>query len=220
MDFDGNLGELTARVRLHPDEARNLRVLELVRVMRAKWTAEPDPVEACDEFPGTAWLVRRKVEMMLPRPPRDERSEEAPNVPVVDAGFLDEAVGALRRLHAEAGAYRFRPLADPAPKHRSVVGANPERLAMAWPRLRPRPAPPVVRIKAELDPITDRVERWRMLLRTGRVRFPRPQEPRREVVGMFVALMGLWAGGEVVVRQTEPYSPLEVESRAPGGVSE
>lgn len=218
MPFDGNLAGLTARIRRHPDEARHLRVLELVRTMRDKWTAEPDPVDACDEFPSTAWLVRRKVEMVLPRPPREDAETLAEAAPA-DTGFLGEAVEALRRRYQEASAYHFRMAAPPTGVHRSVAGATLQRLAAAWPRLRSRPVPPVVRVKADEDPIVDRVERWRQLLRGGPVRFPRPREARSEVVGMFVALLGLWAGGEVHIRQEQPYSPLEVEAHAPGDVS-
>jgi hypothetical protein len=210
MEFDGNLAELTARIRLHPETARDLRVLELVRVMRAKWAREPDPVEACDEFPGTAWVVRRKVEMVLPRPPREEASPV--EAPAADRTWVEPAVESLRHLFAAASAYHFRP---PGPRRvtRSVSGASAARLVAAWPRVRPRPAPPMVRVAAEADPITDRIGRWRTLLRAGPVRFPWPDEPRSEVVGMFVALLGLWASGEVVVRQEQPYALLDVERR-------
>jgi chromatin segregation and condensation protein Rec8/ScpA/Scc1 (kleisin family) len=214
-EFDGNLIRLTERLKRHPEEARQLHALKLVQTMVEKWNAQDDPVESSDEVPATAWVVRRKIEMVLPRPalaePAEPESLASPAVTDSDHAWLEPAIACLRHLRANTSRHHERPRGEWPKARHPVRGRSIETLPRAWPRLKPRTTAAPTTVLRETDPLPKRVERWRQALAPGRpVFFPDEQTPRQEVVGMFIALLLLWSSGEVSVHQHAMFEPLEV----------
>ena len=220
MEFDGNLIQLIDRLKRHPEEARHLSALQMVLTMIEKWNAQEDPVESSDEVPTTAWVVRRKIEMILPADKAPELSEEelAPDNEPSDRRWLAPSVVALQQLQQRAGQYHARPVAQWPPRLCPVLGRSLESLPLAWPHLKIRKAPAATRVYREVDPLQTRIDRWyQWLLASPRMQFPSSELSRSEVVAMFIALMLLWSQGEVSVDQTAIFQPLEVSSH---GVSQ
>ena len=219
-EFDGNLVRLTERLRRHPEEVRELRVLHLVQTMIEKWNAQEDPVESSDEVPATAWIVRRKIEMVLPVPsvpepgPDDTPQEKEP----VDATWVASASSHLQYLQHIAGRHHRRQISNWPKPLRPVRGRDIQSLPLAWPHLKLRKGPSPTKVFREADPLPARIERWRQWLAHGhRVQFPDPGLSRQEVVAMFIALILLWSRDEVFVDQRAVYAPLEVNGHVNGG---
>ncbi len=212
MQFDGNLIQLTERLRRHPEEAKTLNVHEFVHAMVEKWRTDRDLIEVSEEVPQTAWVVRRKVEMLLPapKPPPEDPMESAPD-PDARRDWVTPAVATLKRAQAEALRYHFRPRSSQPPRFRPIRGRQIGELPLAWPKLKRRISPPPTRVYREVDPVGARLRRWQeWLSREEPARFPPPDWPREEVVRMFIALLTLWSNGEVVIDQAGTFNPLEV----------
>ncbi len=211
MQFDGNLARLTERLRRHPEEAKALNVHDFVCAMVETWRGERDLSQVSDEVPQTAWVVRRKVEVLLPapEPPAEDGTESASESPVRD--WVDLAVANLKHIQAAALRYHFRPRGAWPPRSRPVRGRQITELPSAWPKLKRRTSPPPSRVYRDVDPLVERVRRWReWLSREEPARFPPPEWSREEVVRMFIALLTLWSNGDVVIEQAGTFHPLEV----------
>lgn len=209
--FDGDLASLTERLRRHPEEVRALSVLRLVQTMVERWNAKSDPVASSDEVPATAWVVRRKIEMALPRPASSELAEAIEEEPQPSRSWLAPAIAQLECLRRQANMLHLRERSA-WPQHLRPVSGRPiASLPEAWPRLKSKRIPSPTKIYREDDPIADRMQRWRHWLEhEAAVSFPSAQMGRIEVVSMFVALILLWSAGEVNVKQAQVYAALEV----------
>ena len=209
--FDGDLASLTERLRRHPEEVRGLSVLRLVQTMVERWNAKSDPVASSDEVPATAWVVRRKIEMALPRPVASELAEVIEEQAQPSRSWLAPAMAQLEGLRRQANMLHLREPSAWPERLRPVSGRPIASLPEAWPRLKSKRIPAPTKIYREDDPIADRMQRWRHWLEhEAAVSFPSAQMGRIEVVSMFIALILLWSAGEVNVEQAQVYAPLEV----------
>lgn len=213
-DFDGDLFRLTERLRRHPEEVRTIKALNLVRTMVEKWYAQDDPVESSDEVPITAWVVRRKIEMVLPA--LQSAGEAVDTAPAADAlpltrDWIGPAITALQAANQVRLGYHLRSASAWPKPLRPVSGRNWPDLAQAWPNLKPKRATPSTVVRRDPDPIASRIARWHAWLAAdSTVRFPAASMDRTEVVALFIALMLLWAGGDVDIQQTAAFTALEV----------
>lgn len=211
--FDGDLRALADRLRRHPGEARHLRVKAMVASLSERWREAPDMLSVSDEVPVGAWVVRKKVHELLPRPEDPADEPDSVWTGAVPDWIRAAVAGLAPRLETQA-------LSFPRPEHPArerkpapVKAASTAHLASAWPRLRPPRKLPPVRVNPEPDPLERRLERLRSLLRErGRWRFPPAERySRRETVALFLALLVLWHQGEVGIGQRAWDEPMEVE---------
>lgn len=207
---DQDLWQVAETLKRKPDQARALEVHPLVVGLAHHWRRAEDLLAPGDEVSLTAWVIRKKAEWLLPRP---EASPALPSAPEVDPGWIAEAVRRLKARREEAARRHGRPITLSAPHLPKVLGADLARLSKSWPaaprRARPRP---VVRLRLGQAPEERLTALRRRLAERGCFRFPWPGlGGRAEVVAWFVALLHLWAEGEVELSQGDPWQPLEVK---------
>ena len=153
--------------------------------------AELEPEEAAEE------LARRLAEY--------RRAKEA-------AGFLRERLHERRHLHFRLGPAPLAPKVE-----RKLAPQDPEKLAGALRLLAVEPpAPSVAHMALRFPPVSQFLDRWRMLLRR-RSRFDFDQEvaglSRVEVAVAFLALLELRKQNEIAIAQAAPFAPIRI-SRA------
>lgn len=206
---DQGLWQVAETLKRKPDQARALEVHPLVVGLAHHWRRAEDLLAPGDEVSLTAWVIRKKAEWLLPRP---EPAPASPSAPEVDPGWVAEAVRRLQARREEAARRHGRPGTLPLPRFPKLLGADVARLSQSWPvaprRARPRP---VVRLRLGQAPEERLSALRRRLAERGSFPFPWPGlGGRDEVVAWFVALLTLWAEGEVELAQGDPWQPLEV----------
>ncbi len=205
--------EIASRVRRHPEWVLSLLVSSLVHEASERWRGAHDLLEVTDEVPITAWVVRRKSDLLLPgATPAEEPGVEEPG----DAApWIPQSVQDLRVLLAQAqerhgGCRRLEP-GPPAP----VKGATPWTLAWSWPKLKiPKMTTPT-RIQPEVDPVRERLARIRDRMKSDGLNGIGFEDlvgsPRTlDRVATFLALTQLWHRRELVLEQTQAYGPIWV----------
>jgi chromatin segregation and condensation protein Rec8/ScpA/Scc1 (kleisin family) len=206
---DPSLRQVAETIKRKPDQARAVEVHPLVVGLAHRWRRAEDLLAPGDEVSLTAWVIRKKAEWLLPRP---EPAQASPSAPEVDPGWVSEAVRRLQAVWEEAARRHGRPCSLSLPRFPKLLGADVARLSQSWP-VAPRRARsrPVVRLRLGQAPEERLTALRRRLEELGSFRFPWPGlGGRDEVVAWFVALLALWAGGEVELSQGEPWQPLEV----------
>lgn len=210
--FDAeSLPELFELLRRRPWLARELKVYHVVQTMAGRWRDAQDVLEVTDEVPMTAWIVRKKAEVLLPPDPGAQAAE--PFEPENDTrpGWLDHAVFALQRRWEEALRMHERPVGFRPRVRAPVKNPSPWKLAWAYPQVRVKPSTPPQVVHSEPDPIADRWEMIRAELarRGGRLTFDElPARNPRARAGNFVALVQLWQSQEIELVQTDAFGVL------------
>jgi segregation and condensation protein A len=153
--------------------------------------SELEPEEAAEE------LARRLAEY--------RRAKEA-------AGFLRDRLEERRHLHFRLGPAPLAPKVE-----RQLAPQEPEKLAAALRLLAVEPpAPSTAHMGLRFPPVSQFLERWRLLLRR-RSRFDFDQEvdglSRVEVAVAFLALLELRKQNEIAIAQSAPFAPIRI-SRA------
>lgn len=207
--------EIASRVRRHPEWVLSLLVSSLVHEASERWRGAQDLLEVTDEVPITAWVVRRKSDLLLPgAPPAEEPLVEEPGEA---APWIPQAVEELRVLLARAqerhfGCRRIEP--GPPPP---VKGATPWTLAWSWPKLkRPKVIAPT-RIRPETDPVRERLARIRDRMKTiglNGIGFEELVGSARTTdrVTTLLALTQLWHRQELALDQSQAYGPIWVRA--------
>ncbi|PSR33513.1 MAG: hypothetical protein C7B46_09540 [Sulfobacillus benefaciens] len=206
------INDLAERVRRHPDMVLSIEVLGLVRHYQARWREAQDLLDVTDEVPVTAWVVRRKSDMLLPRPADPEPEVFDASESEDSALWLSWAVAELQaRFQAATQTHRRPPTITPN-RVTAVKDASPWKLAWSWPKVKPLANRPVQIIPPEQDPIGERLRRIRALLQevsepialTALVDSHMP----RETVLTFSAIVQLWHQDEIAVSQNAPFQQV------------
>lgn len=211
------MNELAEQIRRQPQLAQTVNVAQLVQDLAGRWRQLTDMIDASEEVPVAAWIVRRKVEGLVR--PELEGVEEA----VFDAGlrplWLDEAVGLLKTSFEDAARFGSRS-AESAPQPLPAPVQDPSVWKILWsyPKLRVRPAIPVTVVRPSEWPLARVMGDWLDRL-AGRPRLLLHEEmagrPRQEWAAAFVAVVHLWHEQSVELTQEQPFAPLVIASVNP-----
>ncbi|MCL5115674.1 MAG: hypothetical protein M1272_00790 [Firmicutes bacterium] len=211
------LKSIADRIRRQPLLARELDVSVLAQEVAGRWREHSDMLQASEEVPVAAWIVKKKVEGLI-RP--DEPEEEAVGFDEsLRPAWLDEALGPLQALARSAEGYipgsavaLDRP---PAP----VKDPSPWKLAWSYPVLRPKKEPPPRVVAREAEPLQhhmqrllDQVERARQMDFHSAV----AGRPRPEWVAQFLAAVHLWHARTIDAAQETPFGAIQLAARAQG----
>ncbi len=220
-DWEGDLQLLASKVRRRPVIARELRLFYLVRFLAKRWRIVRDLQLVSEEAPVTAWIIRRKSDLVLPQKDPEPESE----VPTAESRredvFVRQATEALQGLWAMAQDTYARPVTEhPASRYRPVKGADPEKLAAAWPKLRVKSAAVPQRVvKAESNPLDERISRVLHRLHDyGRpLTFDMTVEHKNpaDIGNTFLAVVHLWHQEAVELNQEKPYDAIWIALKAP-----
>ncbi len=205
--------EIASRIRRQPHWVLSLLVSSLVHEASERWRGAQDLLEVTDEVPVTAWVVRRKSDLLLPGAAPEE--DVLPEEPIDAAPWLSSATGHLRALQAQAAhLHARRPCLvpkSPAP----VKGASPWKLAWSWPKLKIPTAIAPRLIQPEVDPVRERLARIRHRLTSAPLNglgfdelVDSPQTIDR--IMTFLALTQLWHTNELTMEQSHAYGKIWV----------
>ena len=210
---DGELKVLADKIRRQPQLAQDMDVSLLVSELSGRWHRYHNMLEASDEVPVAAWIVRRKVEGLV-RPPSEEPESE-PFDEERRPPWLRESIEILQLCGQDAQRYLGRPVATlmaaPPPP---VKDATLWKLAWSYPKVKKKEQPVVRTVARPSRPLGDYV---RQLLRrlAGKPRLVLQielnGEAREQWVAAFLAAVHLWHGRVVQLQQTEPFGFLVVE---------
>ena len=217
--WQGDIQALALKVRRSPMLARELHLVYLVQFVSERWREAADLQTVSDEAPVTAWIIRRKSDLVLPqRQVAGEDALEESGADGTDALWLAGAVQGLRSVFEAAQMYHGH--ASHSGDHEvyhPVKGADLLKLVGSWPQLRPpKPAIAPQLVRDDEYPLEQRME-W--LLRTlhqraGLVGFrdvadsPQPGE----VVGAFLAVVHLWHQNQIAVHQDSAYDEIWLDA--------
>ena len=214
MEVSGtDLKLLADKIRRQPELAQGMDVSQLVEGWTGRWRQYSDMLQASDEVPLAAWIVRRKAEGLV-RPPLEEEDGE-PFDPERRPAWLLESEERLNDLKREGDRYLSRPLQvllTPSPP--GVKEATLGKLAGSFPKVRKREEPPSRTIARPFQPFMDHVRDLLHRL-AGKPRLVLQIEyqgaPQAEWVAAFLAAVHLWHGQALRLSQTEPFGLLVVE---------
>lgn len=207
--------DIVSRIRRQPEWVLSLVVSSLVHEASERWREAQDLLQVTDEVPITAWVVRRKSDLLLPgaMPEEDpvvaEPGDAAPWIPQAVDGLTLLQIRAQER---HAGHCRIEP--GPPPP---VKGASPWTLAWSWPKLKiPKLSAPT-RIRPEVDPVRERLARIRDRMRsTGSngIGFDELVGSARTTdrVMTLLALTQLWHRQELALEQSQAYGPIWIRA--------
>jgi segregation and condensation protein A len=212
------LRALADQVRRQPQLAREMDVSVLVDEVAGRWREHSDMLQASEEVPVAAWIVRRKVEGLIR--PEAEPDEPVPLDPALKPEWVGDGVAALTRLRDAAAARWPRPVPErlqmaPVP----VKDPSLWKLAWSYPRLRPKSAPAPQVVARETDPLDYHMEAlWTRIPAGTRIRFLEGLRGRGrdQWVAQFLALVHLWHVRRVEAEQSGPFQDLWVERREEG----
>ncbi len=208
---------IAERIRRHPEFARELNVSALAQEVAGRWREHSDMLQASEEIPVAAWIVKKKVEGLI-RP--DDPEPEGPTFDLsLRPEWLEDAVSELRNLEDRA-LMRWGRVGEPLPRPPAPVkDPSPWKLSWSYPTLRPKPAPIERRIAREPEPLSVHIE---MLYQTvqgeGQLRLQQSLmgRPRPEWVARFLAAVHLWHARRVQAEQGVPFGPIDL-TPADGG---
>jgi segregation and condensation protein A len=227
LDLDAFEGPFDLLLSLVLREELELREVDLAEIVIAfvERLAERDELDldACGEFLILiSALLELKARAMFP----EENAELGELEPEEAAEELARRLAEYRRAKESAAWLRERlderrdvyfrlgpaPLA-PAPE-RKLAPQSPLQLVEALRALAVEPpAPSVAHMALRFPPVSQFLERWRLLLRR-RSRFDFDQEvaglSRVEVAVAFLALLELRKQGEIAIAQAGPFAPIRI----------
>ena len=209
------LRALADQVRRQPHIAREMDVSMLVEEVAGRWREHSDMLQASEEVPVAAWIVRRKVEGLIR--PEAEPEEPVALDPALKPAWVDEGVESLLTLQ-EAAAMRWpRPMPEQLQSAPSPV-KDPSLWKLAWsyPRLRPKIVPPPQVVTRDTDPLDYHIQAlWERIVPGRRLRFLEDLRGRGrdQWVAQFLALVHLWHARRVEAEQEAPFQDLWVERR-------
>ncbi|WP_028962986.1 hypothetical protein [Sulfobacillus thermosulfidooxidans] len=212
--WEENVQALALKVRRRPLFARELRLLQLVRFLSERWRTVSDLQTVSEEAPVTAWIIRRKSDVVLPQVEPENEPEVLEPVEEYDEAWIEPATMALQQLWHSAQAFYSRPVSlHSAHPYRPIKGATVWKLAWSWPRLRvPKSSIPERVVTAENDPLEVRMDQFMRRLRSYERPVPfelmvNAHQPS-EVVTTFLAMVHLWHRQEVQVEQPGAFDPI------------
>lgn len=209
-ESDVDLKTIAERIRRQPGLAQDMDVSALVEEVAGRWREHSDMIEASEEVPVAAWIVRRKVEGLV-RPEVEDEEPEPFDVNKRPAWLVD-AVESLQ--HESSTGQRYWTRSIPVVIRRrpaAVKDASPWTLCWSYPRLRPRKSRPVATVAHQPLPLKVHIEEWRRRLVGGQmVAFQEAMagESRETWVVSFLAAAHLWHERAIEVRQNGAYAPL------------
>ncbi len=217
IDWHGDVQALAGKVRRSPQFARDLHLTHLVRFVSARWRTSVDLYTVSDEAPLTAWIIRRKSDLVLPQPEEEAPPDEAEPSAQRENLWLESASAALQELLRESNLWHMRPQGiRPMPLYHPVKGASAAKLTSSWPRLRPARVAPMHFLDPDDDPLPTRMARVVALLRdTGSPTVFTDlltDQSTPEIVSTFLAVVHLWHRRTVDVQQSAAYQEIWVEA--------
>lgn len=214
VDDGLELKTIADRIRRQPQLARELNVSALAQEVAGRWRQHSDMLQASEEVPVAAWIVRKKVEGLI-RP--DDPEPDGPSFdPALRPAWLDEAVEELgeraqgaRRFWGRAASVPERP---PAP----VKDPSPWKLAWSYPVLRVKKEPPPRIVAREAEPLGDHMQRLLEAMSSGlpyNFRAGLQGRPRPEWVAQFLAAVHLWHARSIEAEQAAPFEEIRMVKR-------
>lgn len=213
-----DLRALADQVRRQPQIARDMDVSVLVDEVTGRWREHSDMLQASEEVPVAAWIVRRKVEGLIR--PEAEPEEPAPLDPALKPAWVDEGLGVLASLRQAAAERWTRP--EPQPLRMAptpIKDPSLWKLAWSYPRLRPKAAPEARVVTREADPLAYHMRAlWDRIPPGRRMRFLEDLRGRGrdQWVAQFLALVHLWHMRRIEAEQTGAFHEVWVERREEG----
>lgn len=207
------ISEIASRIRRQPQWVLSLVVSSLVHQASERWREAEDLLGVTDEVPVTAWVVRRKSDLLLPGAIPDE--DITPDEPTDRASWISFATEQLTTLQSQAARHHARrprqQLRSPAP----VKGASAWALAWSWPKLKlPKVTAPRV-IQPQADQVRERLARIRHRLAAAPnhgMGFDELVESssRLDRITTLLALTQLWHTSELNLEQNHAFGPIWV----------
>lgn len=213
FDDAPDLQELANRIRRDPRLAQVMDVSALVGQVVGRWRQYNDLLEASEEVPLAAWIVRRKVEGLvrpeLPEPElltfdRDQRALW----PSRGAELLKIQQSQAERFLPRSAGVSFPRL--PAP----VKEASVWKLVWSFPRLRPPKKLPFAVVKPQVAPLQEHMQSWLTRLdQQNQVVFQEELAhfPRRKWPVYFLAAVHLWHDQAVYLSQAHAFDHLVLQ---------
>ncbi|AUW93634.1 MAG: hypothetical protein C7B44_08945 [Sulfobacillus thermosulfidooxidans] len=212
--WQGDIHALAVKVRRMPMLARELHLVHLVQAISERWREAADLYTVSDEAPVTAWIIRRKSDLVLPQDePEDDEIESVVDDPA-DMLWLSEGVSQLQEALRLAQRYHERLVSEDAMDvYHPVKGASVAKLIASWPHLRTRKTVPALHhVAAEEDPLERRIHRvWEKVHQAvDGVSFGEVVQSHtpHEVVGTFLAVVHLWHQNRLTVIQEMPFEEM------------
>lgn len=212
------LKSLADKIRRQPQLARDLNVSLLVADVHGRWREHSDMLQASEEVPVAAWIVRKKVEGLI-RPDEPE-SEPVGFDPDLRPQWLQIAVDAIQDAERQGNAF-WTGTAVPLTRPRAPVkDPSPWKLAWSYPVLRPKKSPPPRVVAREAEPLALHMHRLLALLES------RPHlgfcdhvtgQSRAEWVAQFLAAVHLWHDRSIEANQIEPFGEILLRLHPIGG---
>ncbi len=213
-----DLRALADQVRRQPQIARDMDVSVLVDEVAGRWREHSNMLQASEEVPVAAWIVRRKVEGLIR--PEAEPEDPVPLDPALKPAWVDEGVEVLASRRDAASQRCPRP--EPQPLTRApapVKDPSLWKLAWSYPRLRPKAAPETRVVARETDPLDYHMRTlWDRIPSGRRMRFLEDLRGRGrdQWVAQFLALVHLWHARRVEAEQTAAFHEVWVERQDEG----
>ena len=220
-DLAQDLKDLAIKVRQNPGVARDLTLFYLVRKLSERWRFIRDLQLVSEEAPVTAWIIRRKSDLVLPQKEPEPEPQTSENIGPRDDRFLRKAVDVLQNLRIKSQGLYSRPVSvKPCGYYHPVKGAEAKKLVKAWPKLRQRPTPVLPRvIKAETDPLDVKISQFLdRLYDYGRpMSFDMAVEKKnpQDTGATFLAMIHLWHQNRVELNQEKPYDAIWITLQTP-----
>ncbi len=221
VEWVDDVNALALRVRKDPVVARELTLLHLVRNLSQRWRIVHDLQVVSDEAPVTAWIIRRKSDVVLPQKEPEAESNSSLDKNTREEDFLREAVHTLHDLWSLGQEIYSRPVSVQSERrYRPIKGADLGKLARSWPKLRVRTravAPRV--IKAESDPLDAKIAQ--IMNRLSEYGCPLSFDTTIEdkspqsISTTFLAMIHLWHYKTVELNQENPYDTIWITLQTP-----
>ena len=204
------LKDLADEIRRRPQLAQEVDVSQLVQDLTGRWRQLHDMIDASEEVPVAAWIVRRKVEGLVR--PEPEVDEGAGFDPLLRPEWLDQAVTGLMARWQDAQRFRSRS-PEPLPRRQPAPVKDPSVWKILWsyPRLREKPVPPAAEVQRHGRPLaqvmSDLLARLKIRRRLvfHEIMVGRPRDQWTEA---FLAAVHLWHEQTVELSQAGPFAPL------------
>lgn len=204
-----DLQALYDRIRRQPALAREMDVSLLAQEVAGRWREHSDMIQASEEVPVAAWIVRKKVEGLV-RPDKPEPETEGFD-PGLRPVWLEEAVGHLKDQAVVGEAFLSRERESlkrpPAP----VKDPSVWKLNWSYPMLTPKKAPPVQTVAPGPEPLEHQMRR--LMSRLAQQKSLVLQEelngkPKDQWVASFLAVVHLWHVQTLNATQSEPFRAI------------
>lgn len=207
------LKDLAEEIRKKPQLAQEVDVSQLVAELSGRWRQLHDMLDASEEVPVAAWIVRRKVEGLV-RPVVEEVAEAGFN-PDLRAQWLDDAVSAMQICWQDAQRLKGR-AAEPLPHKRPALVKDPSVWKILWsyPKLREKATPVVAEVPREGRPLAGIMQDLLVRLRQHhRIVLHEVMAglPKEEWTQVFMAAVHLWHQDSVELNQSGPFAPLVLQ---------